>query len=99
MDLLIGEPEMPQTLKEKIYATKVEEPTVRDDVIEVFSVPRLAQPCATVGLRLVRSMDILNGWDLSKPNVQINCFNEFRARQPRIAVVSPPCTMFSVIME
>ena len=99
MDLLIGDPEMPQTLKEKIYATMVEEQTTRDDVIEVFSVPRLLQPCANVGLRLVRSMDILNGWDLSKPNVQINCFNEFRARKPKIAVLSPPCTMFSMIMD
>ena len=95
MDLTIGDPEMPQTLKEMIYMTKVEEPTIMDDVIEVFSVPRLVQPCANVGLRIVRSMGILNGWDLRKENVQINCFNEFRARQPRIAVVSPPCTMFS----
>ena len=95
MDLTIGDPEMPQTLKEMIYMTKVEEPTIRDDVIEVFSLPRLVQPCTNVGLRMVRSMDILNGWDLRKENVQINCFNEFRARQPRIAVVSPPCTMFS----
>ena len=99
MDLTIGDPEMPQTLKEMIYMTKVEEPTIMDDVIEVFSVPRLVQPCANVGLRMVRSMDILNGWDLRKENVQINCFNEFRARRPRIAVLSPPCTMFSMIME
>ena len=85
-------------VREKMSA-RDSEPAVHDDFMELFSMPRVATEVRARNLRAIRSMDILNGWDLTKRDVQCNAFDEMIERKPAVTGMSPPCTMFSKIQE
>eukprot|EP00959_Pyramimonas_sp_CCMP1952_P271162 5669025-Pyramimonas_sp.AAC.1 len=73
--------------------------TVHDDFVELFSLPRVAPEVRSRNLRAIRSMDILNGWDLTKKEVQMTAFSELIERKPAVTGMSPPCTMWTKIQE
>ena len=73
----------------------------REDFIEVFSQPRLvpkAQELA-LGFNASKSIDILTGWDLLTEANQKATMEHFRSKKPRSCMLSPPCTMFSQLMN
>ena len=73
----------------------------RDDFIEIFSRPRLIPRISALHLGMVASMsvDILTGFDLLLPEERQETMTYLWARRPRSAVLSPPCTMFSQLMN
>ena len=73
----------------------------RDDFIEIFSRPRLIPRISALHLGMVASMsvDILTGFDLLLPEKRQEIMTYLWARRPRSAMLSPPCTMFSQLMN
>ena len=69
-----------------------------DDVAEVFSPPRVVTAAQQLGMRASFSADLLTGYDLRHPDQRQRVAFHVRARQPRVLVLSPPCTLFSRLM-
>ena len=69
--------------------------TVRDDILEIFSQPRLVPVAVEAGLRASISVDLETGWDLLDLAKQQECLRMLEVRRPKILMVSPPCTAFS----
>ena len=65
--------------------------TIRDDIMEIFSAPRLVPVVQRLGLSLRAevSIDIETGYDLRKPAAQGKVWNLLRSRRPRFLVISP----------
>ena len=70
-----------------------------DDVVELFSPPRVCPVATTAGLQASLSIDIETGFDLRKVAVQRAVMAELERRDPKCVVVSPPCTWFSQLMK
>ncbi len=70
---------------------------LRDDVLELFSPPRLVPRCARFQLRGQVSIDILCGYDLRKEDVQRQVLMMLESRRPRFLWCCAPCTMYSRI--
>jgi hypothetical protein len=70
-----------------------------DDFMEVFSMPRIVPEVQRLGLRAIRSMDRLNGWNLDNAINVGNAFEEVWKRQPSVMLLSPPCTIFSKMQD
>ena len=66
------------------------------DVAEVFSMPRVVPLAEKKGLQGVRSYDIGSGWDFLRADHRKQCVEEIRQCKPRVLMVSPPCTAYSV---
>ena len=65
------------------------------DFMEVFSMPRIAPKFG----KHCRSLDKLNGWDLTDKEKQEACWQLINMVHPRVTFLSPPCTAFSTIMN
>ena len=70
-----------------------------DQVMEVFSPPRVLPVATAAGLRGNLSVDLETGWDLLDKPVQYAVLQEVRWREPRFLVLSPPCTMYSALQR
>lgn len=70
-----------------------------DDLIEVFSPPRLCAPAQQLGLVANVSMDLETGWDFTISAHRAAACAEIRKRKPQVLAVSPPCTWFSKMMD
>jgi len=70
-----------------------------DVFLEAFSVPRCVPCVQKLGLQAIRSMDLQNGWDLTKEEVIKTAFLELHKRQPAVVLVCPPCTYFSKLLD
>jgi hypothetical protein len=101
LDGITGCPTMPRWLCECIdkSPSAPEDKTTHDDVIEMFTNPRLVPLARAQGLKAIRSMDRDNGWDLTKDDVIKTAFAEIKLRSPRVLMLSPPCTKFSKLMD
>ena len=99
MDQVGGQPTIPMWLSQQILEMPPSASCPPDDFLEVFSVPRVVMYCRKLGLRAQRSMDIANVWDLMKKEVKVHAFQELAARRPKIVGLTPPCTMFSNLMD
>ena len=66
-----------------------------DDVIEVYSPPRVVQAAAARGLKAEISIDLQTGYDLSFNKEKITIRALLQRRRPRLLITSPPCTKFS----
>ena len=78
-----------------------EEPgTLQDDFIQIFRL-RLIHRISVLQLCVVASMsvDILTGFDVLLAEKRQEVMAHLRARQPRSAMLSPPRTMFSQLMN
>ena len=67
------------------------------DLTEVFSVPRMTPVADRKGLKSMGSFDIENGWDFLRADHRKQFFQELEEKEPEVAVVSPPCRMFSLL--
>ena len=72
---------------------------LQDDVMEVFSPPRILEHTATLGLRGDLSADLATGWDLSLEWDRANLLTEIVRRRPKIVFLEPPCTWFSRLLS
>ena len=73
--------------------------TVQDDVMEVFSPPRILEHTAKLGLRGNLSADLTTGWDLSLERDRAILLKEILRRRPKIVFLEPPCTWFSQLLS
>ena len=69
------------------------------EVAEIFSVPRVSQAAAAVGLKCGPSYDILTGVDLRDKKERDRVREELRVRKPKLLVVCPPCGPFSPLQN
>ena len=72
---------------------------LQDDVMEVFSPPRILEHTATLGLRGDLSADLATGWNLSLERDRANLLTEIVRRRPKIVFLEPPCTWFSKLLS
>jgi hypothetical protein len=70
-----------------------------DDFMEMFSQARIVPVVQGLGLQAIRSMDKLTGWDLTQKKVVENAMEDFWKRCPAVAMLSPPCTIFSKMQD
>jgi hypothetical protein len=73
--------------------------TLRDDLVEIYSPPRMVPLAAKRGMRATLSVDLLTGWNLLDPDVRVALVQEIKRRRPRVLMMSPPCTWFSGLMN
>lgn len=73
--------------------------TLADDVMEMFSPPRILERTQKLGLRGNLSADLATGWDLSLQDHQTNLLAEIHRRRPKIVFLEPPCTWFSRLLS
>ena len=73
--------------------------TLQDDVMEVFSPPRILEHTKILGLRGDLSADLATGWDLSLERDRANLLTEIVRRRPKIVFLEPPCTWFSKLLS
>ena len=73
--------------------------TLQDDLVEIYSPPRMVPLAAQKGLRATLSVDLLTGWNLLDPDVRVALVQEIKRRRPRVLMMSPPCTWFSGLMN
>ena len=78
----------------------VEITLLQDDLVEIFSPPRLVAMAQRTGLlRAQLSVDLETGWDLSTFGDRSRVMHELQRRRPRALVTSAPCTWFSALMR
>ena len=68
-----------------------------DDLVEIYSPPRLTPAASALGLVANLSIDLETGWDLSAAHQKVCCVEEVMGRAPLVLVLSPPCTMHSAL--
>ena len=71
------------------------------DLMEIFSRPRLIPAIRSLGylLRCGKSIDILTGHDLLDIRNRLYVRRVLQTERPKAVVLSPPCTMFSQLMN
>ena len=70
-----------------------------DDVVEVYSPPRVVPAAASRGLQASLSIDLDTGYDLSQARVREEVRREICHRRPRLLISSPPCAKFSQLQN
>ena len=71
----------------------------QDDVLEIFSRPRLAPVAVSMGMKASWSLDLVCGWDALNPS-DVKVAKTLQERvMPKFIMASPPCTMFSALMK
>lgn len=98
---LPGEPHMPRWLRQHLLSLPPSgrQPRQKDNFMEVFSRPRIMPFITSMGMRGIRSMDVVTGWDLLQKDHIKNAFTEIHDREPYCIMLSPPCTVFSGLMN
>ena len=71
-------------------------PMRAQDLCEVFSPPRVTLNARRAGLAADFAFDITyNGWDALNPHMRSELRHFIRTMDPKVLILSPPCTMFS----
>ena len=73
--------------------------TLRDDVMEVFSVRRLLKFTQQLDIRGELSLDLKNGYDFTRQEACSRCWRLIESRRPRFIMSSAPCTMYSALQR
>ena len=73
--------------------------TMPDDIVEVYSPPRIVPLAPPHGLRASLSADLTTGWDLKTQDARVSLMMQIKMRKPTVIVSSPPCTMMSGIQN
>jgi hypothetical protein len=68
-----------------------------DDIMEVYSRPRIVPLAVARGMIGELSVDLVTGYNMNLPEVVSTVVAEVCYRRPKVLVVSPPCTMFSAL--
>ena len=74
-------------------------PTPNDAIVGLYSPPRIVSEARKGGLQVELSIDLVTGYDLSKPQVKEEVRQELRRRRPKLLTTSPPCTKFSPLQN
>lgn len=69
------------------------------DITEVFSPVRVTEVAAKYGLVPGTSFDLTNGWDFSIGEHRTRAWKHIKKEDPYCVIGSPPCTLFSMLME
>ena len=72
---------------------------LQDDVMELFSPPRILEYTAILGLRGDLSADLASGWDLSLEQDRANLLTEIVRRRPKIVFLEPPLHLVLQALE
>ena len=72
--------------------------TEHDDLMEIYSQPRVIPAARLRGLRADLACDLLTGWNLSCPAVRMQVVGDVKGRQPTVLIMSPPCTFHCHLM-
>lgn len=73
--------------------------SLQDDLVEVYSPPRMVLVAKKAGLRADLSIDLLTGWNLLDQDRRVQVVQQIKARRPKVLMMSPPCTWFSGLMN
>ena len=73
--------------------------TIQDDILEVFTPPRVVPAAVAAGLRGEISIDITSGHDLTTDSWQQWTQLTLRSRRPRVVISSAPCTAFCPLIH
>jgi hypothetical protein len=71
----------------------------QDDFMEIYSPPRLVPLAVQAGMRASASLDLLTGWNFLTADGRALAVQEVKTRRPKVLMLSPPCTMFSGLMN
>ena len=72
---------------------------LQDDVMEMFSPPRILEYTSILGLRGDLSADLATGWDLSLEQDRANLLTEIVRRRPNIVFLEPPLRLVLQSLE
>ena len=64
-----------------------------------FSPPRVSKEAKSHGLKEGFALDLITGWDFNKKSHRDEAIRRVREEEPTIVIGSPPCTMFSILMN
>ena len=70
-----------------------------DDIVELYSEPRIVPVAAARGLRAELSIDLATGFDLNKEEDRQEVREQLQKRKPKLLVACPPCTKFSPLQN
>ena len=70
-----------------------------DDFMELFSPPRLVPLFLAENKITSISADLLTGWNLADSKIQGFLFTLLKKRAPRVIMLCPPCTVFSIFQH
>ena len=70
-----------------------------EDLMELFSIPRLVPVCQARGMLAEVSLDLETGWDCNVASMRALAFKAIDNRKPRVVMLSPPCTMYSPLQR
>ena len=66
---------------------------------EVCSPPRVVTQAQAEGLTGSVSIDLVSGWDLATSDGQERAWRQLEKKDPLVTILSPPCTMFSILQN
>ena len=69
------------------------------DVVEAYSLPRVAKVAGQMGLKPGESMDLTTGWDFTLERHRQAAIDYVNKVKPRLVIGSPMCTMFSALQH
>ena len=72
--------------------------TLPDDLVELYSPPRLQPLAVARGLRCSLSADLLSSWDFESLEARKNFLRELESRRPRVLMTCAPCTFYCRLM-
>ena len=70
-----------------------------EDVMELFSMPRLVPVCKEMGMLAELSLDLKTGWDCTREDMRALALEAIGVRKPKVIMLSPPCTMYSALQR
>lgn len=73
-------------------------PDVRDDLWEIYSVPRFGPAIRALGGTSKRSYDLRNFWDLGLASYKRTLLQDLTILRPFFASLSPPCKFLCLLM-
>ncbi len=72
---------------------------ISEDVVEMYSSPRVALEAREFGLNTGEAMDLTTGWDFSAQQDQDKAMQYLREYKPKLVIGSPTCRMFSQLQR
>ena len=70
-----------------------------DDIMEIYSPPRVVPVAQEMSLRGGISADLGAGWDFNKEDHRVDFVIQVKARRPQVLVLTPACTLVSKMMN
>jgi hypothetical protein len=91
MEALPANDDLVRVLDSIISIPRFLDGSLPDDVMEIFSMPRVCPVARQRGLRAEVSMDLQNGWNFSSFDARQQAVHEVVRRRPKVIILTPPC--------